>query len=74
MVTLADALAYAHRLDHDLPTQAEWEYAGKAGREGAEVDAALRDGGGKPSANYWQGVSPVLDAAEDGLAGLAPVG
>ncbi|MDR5795063.1 MULTISPECIES: formylglycine-generating enzyme family protein [unclassified Caballeronia] len=74
MVTLADALAYAHWLGRDLPTEAEWEYAGKAGREGAQLDAAPRDARGKPSANYWQGVFPVLDSAEDGHAGLAPVG
>jgi formylglycine-generating enzyme len=74
MVTLADALAYAHWLGHDLPTEAEWEYAGKAGQEGAQLDTAPRDAHGKPSANYWQGVFPVLDSAEDGHAGLAPVG
>ncbi|WP_250866373.1 formylglycine-generating enzyme family protein [Caballeronia sp. INSB1] len=74
MVTLADALAYAHWLGRDLPTEAEWEYAGKAGHEGAELDAAPRDTHGKPSANYWQGVFPVLDSAEDGHAGLSPVG
>jgi formylglycine-generating enzyme required for sulfatase activity len=74
LVTLADALAYAHWLGRDLPTETEWEYAGKAGHEGAELDTAPRDPHGKPSANYWQGVFPVLDSAEDGHAGLSPVG
>jgi formylglycine-generating enzyme len=74
MVTLADALAYAHWLGRDLPTEAEWEFAGKAGREGAQLDTAPRDAQGKPSANYWQGVFPVLNSAEDGHAGLSPVG
>jgi sulfatase modifying factor 1 len=73
-VTEADALAYARWLGRDLPTEQEWEYAGKAGREGPELDTAPRDKEGKPTANYWQGNFPAFDAKEDGHAGLAPVG
>jgi formylglycine-generating enzyme required for sulfatase activity len=73
-VTEADALAYARWLGRDLPTEQEWEYAGKAGREGPELDTAPRDTAGKPTANYWQGSFPAFDAKEDGHAGLAPVG
>ena len=66
--THADTLTYAQRLGHNLPTEAEWDYAGKAGQDGADPEKAPRDGNGKPGANYWQGIFPVLDTAEDGRA------
>jgi len=74
LVTQADALAYAHWLGRDLPTEAEWEYAGKAGRSDNQLDTAPTDAAGKPAANYWQGAFPQLDVAADGHAGAAPVG
>lgn len=73
-VTRADALAYAHWLGRDLPNEMEWEYAAKAGRDDARLDEAPRDPAGRPAANYWQGNFPAIDTADDGHAGLAPVG
>jgi len=73
-VSYNDALAYAKWLGHALPTEAQWEFAAKAGRSNEAADASLRDEQGRPRANFWQGMFPLKDTAEDGLAGRAPVG
>lgn len=61
-VAYEDAAAFAEWAGRTLPSAEQWEYAAQ--------------GGGKPqpTANSWQGIFPAYDSAEDGYAGLAPVG
>jgi formylglycine-generating enzyme required for sulfatase activity len=74
LVTFNDASAYAHWLGRQLPTEAQWEFAAKAGRQGLDIEQEPRDRHGKPVANFWQGPFPQTNTAEDGFVGLAPVG
>ena len=69
VLAYADALAYAAWKGRALPTEAQWEWASRGGVNGPQ------DPHRPPQeANTWQGVFPVIDTAEDGFAGLAPVG
>ena len=73
-VSYEDALAYARWLGHDLPTEAQWEYAARGGQYSGEDWSQAYDKDGKPIANTWQGIFPVYNTEEDGYAGTAPVG
>ncbi|MGV7213507.1 formylglycine-generating enzyme family protein [Bradyrhizobium sp. UFLA05-112] len=73
-VAYSDALAYAHWVDKDLPTEAEWEFAARGGLDGAEF--AWGDEltpGGKHMANTWQGSFPHQNRCDDGFALTSPV-
>jgi formylglycine-generating enzyme len=73
-VTLADAGAYARWLGHELPTEAQWEFAAREGKDGAPLDEAPRTEAGTPAANFWQGTFPAVNTREDGFESRAPVG
>jgi len=74
-VTYRDAQAYATWLGHDLPTEAEYEYAARGGKEGETYPwGNTFKVGGKYMANTWQGDFPAHNETGDGHKDAAPVG
>jgi formylglycine-generating enzyme len=73
-VAYGDALAYAHWVGKELPSEAEWEFAARGGLDSAEF--AWGDDfnpGGRQMANTWQGEFPHANLKLDGYERTSPV-
>ena len=74
-VAYEDARTYARWARRRLPTENEWEWAARGSAPApTDLSAEAWDEHDRPMANVWHGMFPIQDSADDGFAGLAPVG
>ena len=72
-VSWSDAQAYCAWSGTRLPSEAEWEYAARAGVRGPFPWGEELEPGGEHRMNVFQGQFPNVNSCADGYAGTAPV-